>query len=75
MHHLDETYKITIQEFIILDLQEKCHPIAFMSMLQTFQSLIKKILDCLIGMICYVYLDDIIMFSEDNQAYIEKLSV
>ena len=40
----------------------------------TFQRMLDKVLEGLVGEICYVYLDDIIIFSEDLEDHVERVN-
>ena len=41
----------------------------------TFQRMMDKVLDRLIGEICYVFLDDIIVFTEDIEEHEQRFSI
>ena len=55
--------------------QFKVLPMGLTNACATFQRMMGKILKELIGVICFVYLDDVIIFSENMEEHIENIKI
>ena len=55
--------------------QFKVRPMGLTNACATFQRMMDKVLKQLIGVICFVYLDDVIIFSENIEEHIEHIKI